>query len=137
LTVDTKGYRGNVSKSARILINNPRDKIHHVSVGAFVRQTITVSPENVLLAGKPGEIVVQTVEIRAGKNKNLTLGPLPFDLDHNISYTVETVKKGRLYRVHLTNRPGPAESYRGLLKLKTNYPERPELTIRIRGRFHN
>ena len=31
--------------------------------------------------------------------------------------------------------PGPPQTYRGFLKIKTNYPEKPEITILIKGRF--
>lgn len=34
-----------------------------------------------------------------------------------------------------TSIPGPAGTYRGVLRLKTNYPEKPEITIPIRARF--
>ncbi|MEE9421295.1 MAG: OS_HP3 family (seleno)protein, partial [Desulfatiglandaceae bacterium] len=31
--------------------------------------------------------------------------------------------------------PGPPQTYTGFLKIKTNYPEKPEITVRIRGRI--
>jgi len=48
---------------------------------------------------------------------------------------IEEVEVGREFRIHFTSLPGPAGTYRGFLKLKTNYPERPEITIRIKARF--
>lgn len=135
MTVDTSGYTGKVRKSAKIYINNPKDKFHYISIEALIKPAITVSPESVHLDGKAGEVVVKSVEIRAEKKNALRLEPLAFDLEQKVTYTVEEIQRGRLYRVHFTNRPGPAEIYRGFLKLKTNYPEKPELSIRIRGKF--
>lgn len=135
MIVDTTGYRGKVTKTAKIYINNPRDRFHYISVEALIRQAITVSPESVNLDGKAGEVVERVVEIRAEKKRGLRLEPLAFDLERKIAYRMEEVQRGKLYRVYFANRPGPAEFYRGVLKLKTNYPEKPEITIRIRGRF--
>jgi len=137
LTVDTTGYPGKVRKTAKIYINNPGDKVHYISVEAQVRPVITVSPESVYLEGKAGEVVEKIVEIRAEKKKSLRLEPLPFDLDQKIAFRLEEVQRGKIYRVYFTNRPGPAENYRGFLKLKTNYPEKAELAIPIRGKFRN
>jgi hypothetical protein len=137
LTVDTRGYTGKVTKSAKIYINNPRDKFHYISVEAFIRPAIVVSPENVQLYGKPGEVVEKIVEIRAEKKKALRLEPIAFDLEQKVTYTVEEVARGKHYRVHFKNRPGPPEIFVGFLKLKTNYPEKPEVTIRIRGKFRD
>jgi len=48
-----------------------------------------------------------------------------------VTYRIEEVEPGRIFRVHFTSIPGPSGNYRGILKLKTNYPEKPEITIRI------
>ena len=137
MTVDTKGYSGKVTKSAKVYVNSLKDKLHYITVEAFIRPAITVSPGNVQLYGKPGQVVEQIVEIRAEKKRALRLDPIAFDLEQKVAYTLEEVQRGRLFRVHFTNRPGPPELYRGFLRLKTNYPEKPVVTIPIRGRFRD
>ena len=137
MTVDTKGYSGKVTKSAKVYVNSLKDKLHYITVEAFIRPAITVSPGNVQLYGKPGQVVEQIVEIRAEKKRALRLDPIAFDLEQKVAYTLEEVQRGRLFRVHFTNRPGPPELYRGFLRLKTNYPEKPVVTIQIRGRFRD
>ncbi|MBN1103361.1 MAG: hypothetical protein JXL84_08120, partial [Deltaproteobacteria bacterium] len=80
--------------------------------------------------------VAQTmVEIRAEKSKALRLEPSFFDLEGKVAYTLEEVQPGKCYRAHFTSQPGRPGIYYGFLKLKTNYPERPEVSIRIRGKF--
>ena len=135
MTVDTKGYTGKVRKSAKIYTNDPKDKFHYISIEAMIRPAITVSPESVHLEGKAGQVAERFVEIRAEKKMALRLEPISFDLDQKVTYRVEEVQRGKLFRVHFSNRPGPEGIYHGFLRLKTNYPEKPEVNIRIRGKF--
>lgn len=75
------------------------------------------------------------IEIRAGLDRPLTLTPSEFNLEEKLTYTVEEIEKGRKFRIRFTSIPGPPQTYHGFLNLKTNYPEKPEINIRIRGRF--
>ncbi len=104
-------------------------------VKAFVKVPIYVSPRYVRLYGKEGQSVTRVIEIRAGLEKPLTLEPGQFNLEGKVKYTIEEIEKGRRFKVRFTAIPSPSQTYRGFLKLKTNYPEKPEITIRIRGRF--
>jgi len=58
-----------------------------------------------------------------------------FDLEGKVKYRLEEIEKGRRFKIHLTNIPGPKPVFSGFLSLKTNYPEKPVVTIKIRGRF--
>jgi hypothetical protein len=48
---------------------------------------------------------------------------------------LEETEKGRKFRIRFTSIPGPPQTYHGFLNLETNYPEKPEINIRIRGHF--
>jgi hypothetical protein len=102
-----------------------------------VKVPISQSRRAVRLAGKAGQEVTAMVEMRALLDKPLKIEVDSFDLQGKVTYEMEEVEAGKVYRVHLKNVPGPAETYRGQLKLKTNYSERPELIIMVRGRFIN
>jgi len=102
-----------------------------------VKVPISQSRRAVRLAGKAGEQASAVVEMRAMLDKPLKIEVDSFDLKGKVTYEIEELEEGRVYRVHLKNVPGPAETYRGQLKLKTNYVESPELTILVRGRFSN
>ena len=106
-----------------------------LGVKAFVKVPIYVSPRYVRLYGKEGQSVTRVIEIRAGLEKPLTLEPGQFNLEGKVKYTIEEIEKGRRFKARFTTIPSPSQTYRGFLKLKTNYPEKPEITIRIRGRF--
>ena len=65
----------------------------------------------------------------------MKLTPIQFSLDDKVTYTIEEIEKDRKFRIRFKSIPGPPKTYTGFLKLKTNYPEKPEITVRIRGRF--
>ena len=135
LSIRTKGYEGAHQWSAKVNTNDPRMKVLTLSIKAFVKALIYLSPRYVNLRGTEGQSITGVVEIRAGLDKPLTLEPGQFNLEDKVKYTIEEIEKGRRFKVHFTNIPGPSQTYRGFLKLKTNYPEKPEVTIWIKGRF--
>ena len=137
LKVDTKGYEGNVRKSARIYSNDPSSRIQTIRLDGFIRRPVSLSQKTVFLQGYSSEIIIKTVKIKGGLDKPLHLEPLQFTLDQWLKYRIEEVQPGRLYQVHFTTIPGNYHYYQGSLRLKTNYPERPEVEIQIRGRFRN
>ena len=135
LWVRTKGFQGNIHKSAKVYTNDPRMKVVTLSIKALVKVPIYLSSHYVNLRGKEGQSVISVIEIRAGLDKPLTLEPGQFNLEGKVKYMIEEIEKGRRFKVRFTTIPGTSQNYRGFLKLKTNYPENPEITIRIRGRF--
>ena len=48
---------------------------------------------------------------------------------------VETVEKGKTFKIRFKNVPGPAGKINGALTLETNYPEKPKISILIKGTF--
>jgi len=135
LQIDTKGYEGKIRKKAKVYTNDPRNKLEVLRIEAFVKAVISVSPKYVSLKGMADRKITKTVRVRAQEDKPLKLEPSHFNLSNKVDYRIEEVEAGREFRIHFTSIPGNAGIYRGFLKLKTNYPERPEITIRIKGKF--
>jgi hypothetical protein len=106
-----------------------------LKIKAFVQVPITISRRYVYLKGENDRKMSKTVEIRSNLDKPLVLDPAQFNLEGKLAYTLEEVEEGRLFRVSFTSIPGSRRTYQGFLKLRTNYPEKPEIVIRIRGRF--
>lgn len=106
-----------------------------LEIKAFVKVPIYVSPRYVRLYGNEVQSVTRAIEIRAGLDKPLTLEPGQFNLEGKVKYMMEEIEKGRLFKIRFTTIPGPPQTYQGFLELKTNYSEKPEITINIRGRF--
>lgn len=137
LKLNTKGYEGNVRKAARVYTNDPARQMEVITVQAFVKTVIMVSPRAVFLQGKGTDAVTKSVEIKGDPARTLSIEPVDFSLNHRVKYAVEEISRGKHYRIHFTSIPKAADQYQGALRLKTNYPEKPELVIYVRGRFVN
>jgi hypothetical protein len=92
-------------------------------------------PRQVRLYGKADQVITKMIEVSGDLHKPLELTPVQFNLDEKVLYTIEEIEKGKRFSIHFTTVPSPPQAYRGFLKLKTNYPEKPELTIWIRVRI--
>jgi hypothetical protein len=133
LKVNTRGYDGRIHKSARVSTNEPGLKAVNVAVKAFIKPSIFLSRPYVNLSGPEGQSVTKSVEIKAGLEEPLRLEPAGFNLEGKVSYSIEEIEKGRRFKVRFSNTSDRTGSYTGFLKLKTNYFEKPEIFIRIRG----
>lgn len=135
LSARTGGYKGAFLKKARVYTNDPVNPVAVLELKAHVKSLIYVSSSPVYLYLKAGQSIKRIVEIRAGLEKPLKLTPRQFNLSEKLAYTIEEIEKGRRFKINLTTIPGASKNYNGHLKLATNYPEKPEITIRIYARF--
>jgi hypothetical protein len=133
LKIKTEGYQGTIRKSARVYSNDPARGTVRLNISAFVKTPIHLSPRYVHLYAKDEKSVTKVVEVRAELDKPLKLTPDKFNLADKVTYTLEEVEAGRKFQIQFTSLPGLDKAYRGSLTLKTNYPEKPEITLRIRG----
>jgi len=134
--VNTRGYKGAIWKRAQVYSNNPRQKVAILNIRAFVKEPITFSPGFVSFKASRDEKLTKTVVVRAEGANPLTLEPIRFNLQKHLTYRIEEVEPGTLFKIHFTTIPGPAGNYWGLLKLKTNYPEWPGISIRVKVARH-
>ncbi len=130
----TRGYNGTFRKKARVFTNDPVKPVAVLELKAQIKSIISVSSSQVYLYLKAGQSIKRSVEIRTGLERPLKLTPKQFNLSGNLAYAIKEIEKGRRFRINLTTIPGASKSYSGHLKLATNYPEKPEITIRIYGR---
>jgi hypothetical protein len=118
-----------------VYTNDPNNKVVRLRVKAFIKTPIYVSSRNIGLYGKEYQTLTTLVEVRAELDRALKLTPVQFDLSEKMSFEILEIEKGRKFRIRFTSIPGPAQTYDGVLKLKTNYPEKPEIILKIRGRI--
>lgn len=135
LRISTKRYQGKISKTATVYTNDPNHPTITIAIKAFVKVPIFLSPRYVYMRGIVGRTIEKVIQIRAEKNEPLKLEPTFFDLDEKVAYHIDEVESGRLFKITFSNIPGPPGSFKGSLKLKTNYREKPEIIIPIRGSF--
>jgi hypothetical protein len=137
LRLDTRGYEGRIRKAARVYTNDPGNRMDTLSVEVFVKTPILVSPRSVFIQGKAKEVLTRSVNITGDLGKPLRIEPVDFNLNHRLEYTIEELSPGKHYRINFTTIPNAVDHYHGRLLLKTNYPEKPQLSILVRGRFIN
>ena len=113
--------------------NDPKNKQATLTLRASVKVPIYLNPTSVYFRGKEGERIERTVTIKAGLDKPLILTPDTFNLADKLDYRLEKIEEGRRFMIHFTNRPASPQTYQGFLKLKTNYPEKPMVSINITG----
>jgi len=135
LTVRTTGYQGNIHKSARVYTNDPTKSIIRLSIKGFVKVPILVSPRQVRLYGKEGRSLTRAIEIKSELDKPLILTPGHFNLTEKLTYSIEEIEKGKRFQIRFTITDSSPQAFRGFLKLNTNYPEKPEITIWIKARI--
>jgi len=135
VSVRTNGYQGKIHKNARVISNDPARKYTEIGITAFVKVSIAISSRYVYLYGTEGQEVSRVVDIQAKLDKPLKITPTAFNLAEKMTYSIEEAEKDRHFKIKFKSLPGTTGSLNGFLKLKTNYPEKPEVTIWVRGRF--
>jgi len=135
--VDTSGYDGNLRKSAKVHSNDPVRPVETLSFFGNVKVPIRVSTRLVYLQGNTADRISKTIKISAELDKPLKIQPIEFNLNSKVTYKINEVKAGKLYEVLFTSLPNVGNYYQGILRLRTNYPEKPEIELWIRGRFVN
>ncbi|RJR40633.1 MAG: hypothetical protein C4576_20060 [Desulfobacteraceae bacterium] len=133
LTVRTQGYSGAKQWGAGVFTNDPNFKEMTLTVKAFVKPLLTVSPTHVRFNSSPNEVATREVEIKAEIAKPLTLVPGQFTLGGQLTYRIDEMEKGKKFKVILETIPGGSGRFNGFLKLQTGYPEKPEIKIWIMG----
>lgn len=137
LRLNTRGYEGKIRKVARVYTNDPDNQRETITLEAFIKTAIMVTPRSVFLQGKMADAVTRSVDIKGDPAKALSLEPVNFSLNHRVKYAIEEVSPGKHYRISFTSIPNLTNHFHGVLRLRTNYPEKPVLSIYVRGRFIN
>lgn len=132
-TLNTSGYQGYLNKSAVIHSNDPKQPQLKVTLTARIKSPITLEPRGVLLYGGMDEDVTGKITLKADEHRSLTLYPFEFSLKDKAAYTLETIIEGKEYAVVFRNLSKKREKYSGTLKFKTNYADKPEISIPVYG----
>lgn len=133
LSIQTEGYEGLNSWSAKVNTNDPVTGEFHIELKAFINVPVFVSSRYIYLKASKGQSITRGVEIKTGMERPLLLEPEKFNLEGRVTYKIEEIEKGRKFRVHFTHIPGQTGNYKGFLQLKTNIPEDPIVTITVMG----
>ena len=135
--IDTKGFDGPERWVVKVFSNDPKWREAVLDLRANVKPVITLAGSPVFFTGKKNTPITGEVEISTELDKPLILTPERFTLSGKVTYSLSEIEKEKRYRVTFQNVAGKRENYRGFLKLKTNFAEKPDVTIWIIGRFEN
>jgi len=133
LSLNTKGYQGTMQKYAVAYTNDPNSPQVNLTVRAQVKVPISIHPRGVMLEGFVGDTVQQLVTIQGHLDRPLVLESKELSLPERVAYELKTAEGGKIYHVILRNISRKADRYSGFLRLKTNYPEKPEIDVLFLG----
>ena len=94
-----------------------------------------MKPRSVHLRGFKGDQITGEVTIHAYEDLPLTLKPSKFSISNKVDYEIKTIEEGKIYRLTFQDKLRQKGNYRGILEIKTNYPEKPTLKIRVYGKI--
>jgi len=127
LKVNTKGLSGTIKKEARIYSNDPKNRIMKLS--------IQVSPQKIKLVGYEGTVITESVIISANMERPLEIEPTQLNLSERVTYEIEVIEPGRIFKVNFKYTPLEGDNLNGTLIIKTGYPEKPNIAIPVNARF--
>ena len=131
MQVRTGGFRGEKAWEAKVYTDDPNSKEFTLAVKAFVKPALTLSSGKVSFYLNKNEVITKTVEIKGELPNPLTLVPSQFNLEGRVTYRIDELEKGKRFRLVFQNVPGQSGTFRGFLRLKTNYTEKPDVLIWI------
>lgn len=135
LKINTKNYQGKIRKGAKVLTNDLKNSSLSLTIAATIKTSISLSTRGVNLRGLSDRKITKTVTIRANENVPLKLEQIKYDLSEKIPYKIEEIEDGKVFKLFFNTIPGITKSCRGILKLKTNYIDKPVITIRVNARL--
>ena len=127
--INTKGYRGTRTWRILVLTNDPQAQKIYLSIKADVKNPVYLSSYRVYLYAIEGQDAAKSIIVRGELPKPLTIEPEEFTLDGAATYEIKEMEKGRRYKIRFSLIPGKPKFVRGHLKIKTNYPEKPSVTV--------
>ncbi|MBI5586568.1 MAG: hypothetical protein HY892_22390 [Deltaproteobacteria bacterium] len=133
LKVDLKGYQGKVRKSATVFSNDPQQPNFTLTVMGQVRPFIEVKPGSSIQfssAPSPDEKIVELLAV----DREFKVVQVENGLEGKIRTQLETVVPGKQYRLRVINLQKEG-NYFGLVRCRTDHPQKPEIQIRISGHF--
>jgi len=133
LEVNTKGYGGDFHKTARVVSNDPKTPGFTIGMKGKVWTPVQLDPRYANLTGVLGEKIQKVLRLTAAKEKPLVVKLASVSIPEKVGVELKEIEQGRTWELRVDNKTNQETRYAGLVKLTTNYSERPEIVIRIVG----
>jgi len=133
LEVHTKKYQGKLHKTARVSTNDPKKPSLTIGLKGQVWAPIRITPQYARLNGMLGEKIETIVHLQGNKKEPLEIKLASVSISEKVAVELQELEKKKIYQLKIKNKVNKETRYSGLIKLTTNYSEKPELEIRISG----
>ena len=94
---------------------------------------IRITPRHVRLNGMLGEKIETIVHLQGNKKEPLEIKLASVSIPDKVAVELQELEEKKIYQLKIKNKINKETRYSGQIKLTTNYPEKPELNIRISG----
>ncbi len=132
LHVDLRGYNGNVKKITTVISNDPQNPRATLTMRGSVKKAVDVRPGyTISFRGMADQIKEENIDIET-VTQPFRIRQVEDNLSGKITHRLETVEEGKRYRLKVMNRLQKGE-YSGFVRLVTDHPLRPEITVRVRA----
>ena len=132
LQVNTSGFQGKVTKSARVNTNDPEHRNSKVYLAIDVRAHIIVEPgPRILLQGIVGDDIQKVVHIRSAENQPFEITRIDTNLRSVIDYKLSRKDENSPYTLRVTSKAAEQKTVSGFLTLHTNYPKKKVLKLSV------
>ena len=132
LEVKTTGFHGKITKSARVISNDPKQPNAKISLSINVRQHIIVEPAaRIFLAGIEGDDVRGVFNLRAANDQPLEIIKVETNPGLAIDYNLNRKKDGRQYELEVKAKSTDKQITSGFLNIFTNHPVKKELKLPV------
>lgn len=129
----TKGYQGVLKKIAVVHSNDPVTPEIKITLTAFVKTSISFDRWGIMMDGIVGQDIKQTVNFTANEEQPLLIEVETSSLMNKVSYELKNIEKDKKFQLIVSNISQKADKYNGFITLKTNYANKPKITIRVLG----
>ncbi len=137
LEVKTTGFKGKITKSARVISNDPKQPNAKIYLSINVRQYIIVEPApRIFLAGIEGDDVRGVFHLRAADDKPLEIIKVETNPGLAIDYELNRKEDGRQYELEVKAKSTDKQTSSGFLKIFTNHPVKKELKLPVLVRIN-
>ncbi len=136
LQVNTRGFHGKITKSARVTTNDPRQRHTKIYLSINVRTHIIVEPgPKIILRGIVGDDVRRVLRIRAADEQPLEITRIDTNLRSVIDYKLTRKDDTNQYNLEVLSKATGLKSASGFLTLHTNHPKKKILKLSVHVRI--
>lgn len=133
LELKTADYQGKIAKSAKVFSNDPKKSTLTIGLKGNIWPPVLVTPRHAQLNGIVGDTVETVVYLERQKQEPLMVRIGSISIPDKVEADLKEVEKGQSYELNIRNKVQGEARYLGKIQLATDYPERPEIQIKIYG----